>query len=140
MEFYYVWVWLAILFLIIEILTFTFYWLSLAIWAFSVSLFVFINGDKNFSISQALIFVIISSIFAIFAVKYLRPKAAPKPVWLDNYIWTYHKLEKVWNDFKLKIDWVDYLIDDDCINDDFSVWKKIKILSHKSWSFMVELV
>lgn len=140
MELYYIWFWLGIMFLIVEILTFTFYWLSLAIASFVVASMVYLNSDKNFTIMQALVFVIIATSFAIFAVKYLRPKKQVIPVWRDSYIWKVYKLEKVWDDWKIKIDWVDYLVDDDSVVVDFWVWKKVKILSHNSGSFKVELV
>lgn len=140
MELYYIWFWVWIIFLIVEILTVTFYWLSLALASFIVASIVYLNWDNNFTIFQSIVFVITSIIFALIFTKFLRPKKVAQVFGLDNYIWTYHKLEKIWNDWKLKIDWVDYLIDDDCINDTFSVWKKIKIISHKSWSFVVEIV
>jgi len=140
MELYYIWFWVWIIFLIVEILTFTFYWLSLAFASFVVSFMVYINWDTNFTILQSIVFVFISIVFALLFTKFLRPKKSIQLVWLDNYIGTYHKLEKIWNDWKLKIDWVDYLVLDDSVNMDFGVWRKVKIISHKSWSFEVELV
>lgn len=140
MELYYIWFWVWIIFLIVEILTFTFYWLSLALASFIVASIVYLNWDNTFTIFQSIVFVIVSIAFALLFTKFLRPKKIVQLVWLDNYIGTYHKLEKIWNDWKLKIDGVDYLVDDDSINENFSVWKKIKILSHKSWSFVVEIV
>ncbi|MDD4152072.1 MAG: hypothetical protein PHR68_05640 [Candidatus Gracilibacteria bacterium] len=140
MELYYIWFGVGIIFLIVEILTVTFYGLSLALASFIVASIVYLNGDNNFTIFQSIVFVITSIIFALIFTKFLRPKKVAQVFGLDNYIGTYHKLEKIGNDWKLKIDGVDYLIDDDCINDTFSVGKKIKIISHKSGSFVVEIV
>lgn len=140
MELYYIWFWVGIIFLIVEVLTFTFYWLAMAIASFIVALIVYLNWDTSFTIFQSLVFIFIATWFSLFAVKYLRPKKISKAVWLDSYIWANVKLEKVGDDWKIKIDWVDYLIDDDSISDIFEVWKKVKIIGHNSWSFKVELI
>jgi predicted membrane protein len=140
MELSYIWFWAGILFLIVEILTFTFYWLSLALASFLLACMVYSNWDSSFTIMQGLIFVFLSAIFAILFTKYLRPKTKAKSVWLDSYIWSVHKLEKIWDDWKIKIDWVDYLVDDDSIVIDFWVGKKVKLLEHNSGTFKVELV
>lgn len=140
MELSYIWFWIGIVFLIVEILTFTFYWLSLAIWAFFTAILVYFTKDTSINLVQALLFIAISTWFALFATKYLRPKKQVKAVWLDAYIWTTHKLEKIWDDWKIKIDGVDYLVDDESIALEFWVGKKVKVLEHNSWVFKVELV
>ncbi|MDD5213841.1 MAG: hypothetical protein PHG82_05435 [Candidatus Gracilibacteria bacterium] len=140
MELAYIWFGAGILFLIIEILTFTFYGLSLALASFLLACMVYLNGDSSFTIVQGLIFVFLSGIFAILFTKYLRPKTKAKSVGLDVYIGSIHKLEKIGDDWKIKVDGVDYLVDDDSIVVDFGVGKKVKILEHNSGSFKVELV
>ncbi len=112
----------------------------MAIASFIVALIVYLNWDTSFTIFQSLVFIFIATGFSLFAVKYLRPKKISKAVWLDSYIWASVKLEKVGDDWKIKIDWVDYLIDDDSISDIFEIRKKVKIIGHNSWSFKVELI
>lgn len=131
----YFWLAIWILFIIIEMMTVTLYWLSISIWAFLVTAYVYFNHASSVDIIQFIIFVIISTISVFIFPKFFHLSKSNAKIWLEMYVGKTYSLRKVWDDWKLKIDWVDYLIDEDCVNKDFSEWKKVIIDSY-NWTIL----
>jgi len=109
----------GIFFLLLEMLTATFYGLSISISSFILALYVYFTGDATMTIAQGLILVIASAIFAYILPKKLKPHTEAFKTGLDTHIGQSFRLEKVGSDWKVKIDGVDYLVEDDSITPEF---------------------
>lgn len=130
----------GVFFLLIEMLTATFYGLSVSITCFVLAIYIYITGDATLTIAQGIILVVISGTFAYLLPKYLKPNTPDFKSGLDAHIGQKFHLEKVGSDWKVKIDGVDYLIDENSETPDFEVGKKVKIMSHKSGIVTVSVV
>lgn len=116
------WIGAGIVFLIIELVTSAFYGFSLAIAAFVVAAYVFFTHPTAFDAIQWIIFVVIAMLCSYFLPKWLSPKneLLDKPQGLDMYIGEHHRVKKVWEDFKVYLDGVQYFLvsDDEIQNND----------------------
>lgn len=133
------WIGTGIIFLILELITSTFYGFALAIASFIVAMYVFFLGADVFDGIQWLIFAIIAVICSYFFPKWLTPKDPinDKPQGLDIYIGQTHKIRQFWEDFKILLDWVQYLIisDDELENKDL-----VEIVDRRGSLFVVKKV
>ncbi|MDD2891823.1 MAG: hypothetical protein PHQ95_02555 [Candidatus Gracilibacteria bacterium] len=129
---FYIYLASGVFFLLIEMLTATFYGLSVSITCFVLAIYIFITGDTTLTIAQGIILVVISGTFAYLLPKYLKPNTPDFKSGLDAHIGQKFYLEKVGSDWKVKIDGVDYLIDDDSETSEFEVGKKVRLESHSS--------
>lgn len=108
-------------------MTVTLYGLSMSIWAFVVAIYVYFMHLNNLDTIQIVIFALVST-FCIFVFpKFFHLSKWTAKIWIEMYIGKIRTLKKVWNDWKISIDWVDYLINEDSITDDFAEWKKVKV-------------
>lgn len=131
----------GILFLIIEMLTATFYGLAISIASFVLALYVYFTGDTEMTMIHGILLVVLSALLAYFLPKWLSPRNTTGfKSGLDAHIGKSFRLERVGSDWKIKIDGVDYLIDDDSETPDFEVGKKVRLESHRSGVVMVSIL
>jgi len=129
---FYIYLASGVFFLLIEMLTATFYGLSISITCFILALYVYITGDVTITIVQGVILVIISALFAYFLPKWLQPNTPGFKSGLDAHIGKIFHLERIGTDWKVKIDGVDYLIDEVSETPDFEVGKKVRLQGQNS--------
>lgn len=135
-ELLYIWLGIGFGFIIFEMLTVTLYGLSMSIGAFITALYVYFSWEKDISILQIVIFSVISTILVLIFPKFFHiAKNKNAKTGIEVYVWKVYKLKKVQNDWKVEIDWVDYLIDKDCVNENFEIWKKARVDSFE-WSLL----
>lgn len=137
---FYIYLASGVFFLLIEMLTATFYGLSVSVACFVLAVYIYLTGDANMTVIQGLILVMISGVSAYFLPKWLTPHSKPLKSGLDAHIGQSFRLERVGSDWKVKIDGVDYLIDDDSETPDFEVGKKVTLESHNSGILRVSLL
>lgn len=136
---FYIYLASGVFFLLIEMLTATFYGLSVSIASFVLALYVYFSGDTAITIAQGFLLAIVSAVFAYFLPRWLRPNAEVFKSGLDAHIGQSFRLERVGNDWKVKIDGVDYLVDDDSETPDFKEGKKVRLDGHVSGIVKVSL-
>ncbi|MDP2103631.1 MAG: hypothetical protein Q8K26_01770 [Candidatus Gracilibacteria bacterium] len=137
---FYIYLASGIFFLLIEMLTATFYGLAVSVASVLLAVYVYVTGDTTVTVIQGTIFVIVSAISAYFLPKWLQPNTEALKSGLDAHVGKSFRLERVGADWKVKIDGVDYLIDDDSETPEFEIGKKVRLVSHKSGVLKVELV
>lgn len=137
---FYIYLASGVFFLLIEMLTATFYGLSVSVACLVLALYVYLTGDTTMTIIQGLILVVVSGAFAYFLPKWLRPHTKAFKSGLDAHVGQSFRLERVGSDWKVKIDGVDYLIDDDSETPEFESGKKVRIESHKAGILKVSTV
>lgn len=139
---FYLWIAAGITFLIVEMLTGTLYGLSLSIAGFSLAFYVSLTGAKDADILQWVAFAMISAFFCLIFPKMFNSykKENTYKTGLDTAIGNTVVLGKIGEDFKVKIDGVDYLVADSCVTDAFAPKKRVKIIGHVSGQVKVELV
>lgn len=137
---FYIYLASGVFFLLIEMLTATFYGLAVSVASFILAMYVFVTGDITVTVIQWVIFVIFSGFFAYTLPKWLQPNTEALKSGLDAHVGKAFRLERVGNDWKVKIDGVDYLIDDDSETPEFEVGKKVRLESHRAGVLKVELV
>lgn len=137
---FYIYLASGVFFLLIEMLTATFYGLSVSVACFVLAVYVYITGDTTMTVIQGIILVIVSGSFAYFLPRWLTPRTEALKSGLDAHIGQSFRLERVGNDWKVKIDGVDYLIDDDSETPDFAVGKKVRLDSHDGGLLKVSVV
>ncbi|MBB1554277.1 NfeD family protein [Candidatus Gracilibacteria bacterium] len=134
------WIGFGIVFLIVELITATFYGFSLAIAAFVVAIYVAVTGASNVDIVQGAIFAITALVTCYFFPKFFAssPESSDeKPQGLDMYIGERRRVRQVDEDFKVKLDGVEYLVvcDDDLEDKDL-----VEIVDRRGSIFIVEMV
>lgn len=137
---FYIYLASGVFFLLIEMLTATFYGLSVSVACFVLALYIYLTGDTTMTIVQGLILVVVSGAFAYFLPKWLKPHTEAFKSGLDAHIGQSFRLERVGTDWKVKIDGVDYLIDDDSETPEFEAGKKVRLKSHNSGIVQVALL
>ncbi|MDD5376858.1 MAG: NfeD family protein [Candidatus Gracilibacteria bacterium] len=137
---FYIYLASGVFFLLIEMLTATFYGLSVSVACFVLAMYVYMTGDASMTVTQGILLAVISALFAYFLPKWLRPNTPNLKSGLDAHIGQSFRLERVGTDWKVKIDGVDYLIDDDSETPDFEVGKKVRLESHDSGILKVSVV
>ncbi len=137
MEILYIWLAIWIFFIIIEMITVTLYWLSMSIAAFVVAIYVYYTWSNSADVTQIIIFAIISTLCIFIFPKFFHLSKWTAKIWIEAYIGKSYKLKKVWKDWKIEIDGVDYLINDESVTDTFQIWKKVKIISFEGTSLSV---
>lgn len=137
---FYIYLASGVFFLLIEMLTATFYGLSVGIACFILALYVSMTGDTTVTIAQGVILVVISGVLAYFLPKYLKPNTPDFKSGLDAHIGQSFRLERVGSDWKVKIDGVDYLVDEDSETPDFAVGRKVRLESHSAGILKVSVV
>ncbi len=137
---FYVYIAAGVLFLLVEMMTATLYGLSVSIACFVLAFYVYITGDVTMTIIQWLFLAGISASFSVFLPKLLKSNTENLKSGLDAHIWELFRLERVGSDWKVKIDGVDYLIDDDSETPEFEAGKKVRLESHKSGILIVSVV
>ncbi|MDD2566067.1 MAG: hypothetical protein PHZ26_05165 [Candidatus Gracilibacteria bacterium] len=140
MESLYIWLAAGVVFLIIEMMTVTLYGLSMSIAAFVVALYVYLTKAESADITQIIIFVVISTVCIFIFPKFFKLSKGTAKIGIDAYVGRTFKLKKVGNDWKVEIEGVAYLIDDNSVTPDFEEGKKIKVVSYEGTSLNVILV
>ena len=130
------WISVAIGFLIIEMITVTFYGLAISLAGFITALYVYLEGWVEVTITQGVIFATVSFFASSFLPRYLTSQVEEKAQWLDLYLGEKRKVKKVWEDFKVILDWVDYFVDIDGVK----VGDKVKLTSRKGSIFRGEII
>lgn len=136
----YIWLAIGIFFIIIEMMTVTLYGLSMAIWAFIATLYVYFSHANEINLVQIVIFAIISTVCIFIFPKFFHLSKWSAKIWIEMYVGKIFTLKKVWTDWKVAIDGVDYLISDDSVTDSFEVGKKVKVDSCDWISLNVSLI
>lgn len=131
------WIGAVVLFLIMEMLTATFYGLSLALASTIVATYVYFMGEAVFSITQWLIFVLASLLFAYILPKVLVSNTPDVPQWVDKYLGQVRSVKKVGGEWKISLDGVDYAIETD---DEISQGNKVEVIGHGGASMKVKKV
>ena len=137
---FYIYLASGVFFLLIEMLTATFYGLSVSVACFVLALYVYFTGDVAMTIAQGVILVVISGVSAYFLPKWLKPNTEALKSGLDVHIGQLFRLERVGTDWKVKIDGVDYLIDDKSETPEFEVGKKVRFESHNAGILKVSVI
>jgi membrane protein implicated in regulation of membrane protease activity len=109
MNFLYFWVATALVFLIVEFVTATFYGLALSLAAAIVATYVFLSGDTAFTIVQGIVFAVASLVFAYALPKLLNSSEPDMPQGMDRYIWEVRTVKKIWGEYKISLDGVEYV-------------------------------
>jgi membrane protein implicated in regulation of membrane protease activity len=131
-ELFYGWLAIAVLAFIIEMFSGTLFGLSFSFSAFLVAAYVAITGETAVTLVQAGIFAITGALFCfLFPRWFNRPEPGFKQG-LDAAVGKSYPLKKAGDDWKVTIDGVDYLVDDDCVTDAFAAKKKVRVESHDS--------
>ena len=126
----------GIIFLLVEMVTATFYGLSLGIAAFIVALYVWISWDTSLMLLHALLFLSVSALLSYFLPKFLSPEDAPPHQWLDKYLGETRKVKKVWEDFRVVLDGIEYTVEAENI----AAWKTIRLTGRKWLVFQGEIL
>ncbi len=79
------------------------------------------------TVIQGVLLAIISIIFAYLLPNWLKPHSEVLKSGLDNHVGQSFRLERIGSDWKIKVDGVDYLIDDSSETPDFAVGKKVRL-------------
>ncbi len=137
---FYIYIAAGVLFLLIEMMTATLYWLSVSIACFVLALYVYVTGDTTMTVIQWLFLAGISASFSVALPKWLKPNTENLKSGLDAHIGKTFHLERIGSDWKVKIDGVDYLIEDDSETPEFEAGKKVRLESHKSGILNVSVV
>ena len=139
---FYLWVAAGITFLIVEMLTSTLYGLSLSIAGFLLAFYVSIAGVHDANIAQWFAFATISGAFCLIFPRMFNSykKENVYKTGLDASIGATVVLGRVGEDFKVKIDGVDYLVDESCVTDTFAPKKRAKVVGHDAGKVKVELI
>jgi len=140
MDLIYIWLAAWIVFIIIEMMTVTLYWLSMSIAAFIVAFYVYFTKAQSADIKQITIFAIVSTLLIFIFPKFFHLSKWSAKIWIEAYVWKVYKLKKVGNDWKVEIEWVDYLINEDSITESFESWRKVKVDSYEWTSLNVTLI
>lgn len=132
------WIGAGIIFLILELITATFYGFALALSAFAVASYVFVMNPQGLDAMQGMIFVVCAMISSYIFPKILTPKTdADKPQGLDIYIGETRRIRLVGEDFKVKLDGVEYMIISDDEIDDKDL---VKIVDRRGSVFIAEKI
>ena len=137
MELLYWWLAITAIFLIVELITSTFYGLSISFAAGVTAIYVLVSHEASLTVTQWIIFVIASSIFAYILPKMLISSSPDQPQWLSEYIGMTRVVKTVGTELKIVLDGVDYPIEAD---DDVKPSDKVKIVWHKGISLIVKKV
>lgn len=130
----------GVFFLLIEMLTATFYGLSVGVSFFVLALYVYITGDTEMTVVQGIILVVVSALLAYFLPKWISPHAEAFKSGLDAHIGQSFRLERVGTDWKVKIDGVDYLVNEDSVTPDFETGRKVRLDGHSAGVLRVSVV
>lgn len=132
------WIGAGIIFLILELITATFYGFALALSAFVVAAYVFAVNPQGLDAMQGMIFVVCAMISSYVFPKILTPKTdTDKPQGLDIYIGETRRIRLVGEDFKVKLDGVEYMIISD---DDIDDKDLVKIVDRRGSVFIAEKI
>lgn len=131
------WIGFGIIFLIIELVTATFYGLALALAAFGVAIYTAFVPVVEVDITQGVIFVIIAIIASYLFPKFFRAAVGDndRPQGLDMYIGETRRVRLVGEDFKVKLDGVEYLVISD---DDLEDKDLVEIVDRRGSVFIAE--
>lgn len=130
------WIAVGIGFLIIEIITVTFYGLALSLAGFVVAGFVWYTDSTEIAITQGIIFAIVSFFASYYLPGLLTPKGEEKHQGLDIYLGEKRKVKKVWEDFKVVLDGIEYIVDIDGVK----AWDRVEITSRKGSIFYGNII
>lgn len=137
---FYIYLASGVFFLLIEILTATFYGLSVSVACFVLAAYVYMTGDATITVIQGIMLAVVSTVSAYFLPKWLTPHTESLKVGLDVHLGQSFRLERVGADWKVKIDGVDYLVDDDSETPDFEVGKKVRLEGHNAGILRVSVL
>ncbi len=127
---FYLWIAAGITFLLVEMLTSTLYGLSLSIAGFILAFYVSVMGIKDADMIQWIAFAAISACFCLVFPRLFNSykKESVYKTGLDAAIDSVVVLGKVGDDFKVKIDGVDYLVAEDSVTEAFASKKRVRIV------------
>jgi membrane protein implicated in regulation of membrane protease activity len=116
----------GIFFFIVELFTGAFYGLSLSIASFAVAIYIYVSGNNDAHVVQAIIFLIFAGLSTFLAPKIFSSLSPDdegvnlKNNYLDEHLGKIFVIKGKQGSFKIAIDGVDYLIHEDSLSDDFS--------------------
>lgn len=138
---WYVWIIAGIAFILVEFFTFAFYGASLALAAFVTAIYAFSMDERLTTINQTLVFVAMSTLLCIVLPRMVR-RFIPDTVKIgaDRYIGTKATLMRHGTEYKIRLDGVEYLVDSDSLPVDTPAGQEVRIVSHQSGTFRVEVI
>ncbi len=136
-ELFYTWLAIGVVALIVEAVTTAFFALAFALSAFIIAAYVAFSGETAFTLPQAAIFVVTGAVFAFFFPKWFNRRGGGYKQGLDSAVGKTYHLKRVADDWKVAIDGVDYLVDEDCVTEAFAIGVKVRVESHASGSVTV---
>lgn len=135
LDIFYIWIAAGVFFLIIEMMSWTLFWLSMSIASFIVAAYAYFMKDVSIDIIQIVIFTFFSTLLVFIFPKFFHLAWPKAKIWADVYSWKTYKLKKVWEDWKVSIEWVDYLIWSDSVTEGFAVNKVVEVVSN-NWGVL----
>ena len=141
-EAFYFWIAVGIAFLLVEMATATFYGLSLSVAGFILAAYAYTTGVKDVMLLQWVVFAGISAISCLILPKWLNSykKDGGFKTGVDAAIDSIVSLSKAGDDWKVKIDGVDYLVDVGSVTEEFASKKRVRITGHDAGLVKVELI
>jgi membrane protein implicated in regulation of membrane protease activity len=126
---------------IIEIFTGTFYFLALSLAALVVGAYVWLVGDTSITYTQSGIFLIVASVLAYIFPKFFTPNADTdyNNNALDRFVGKSFTLKWTPESYKIAIEWVDYLVDENSVTPAFKKGLKVIMTGHNSSTVLVEV-
>ncbi len=136
------WLALGVFLLMIEMFTGTLYGLSLSIAAFVLAIYVYYTGEMNFTLVQAIILFVLSSVLCYFFPKWFNQseKGDFNGSVLDRAVGSVLPLKESKGIYRVNIEGVDYLVDEDSVTKDFAKGKKAVINSHDGSTVQVSIM
>ncbi len=107
------WIWVGIGFLIIEMITVTFYGLAIALAGFATAWYVWYFWLTEVTIAQGVVFALVTLIASYYLPRILTSQVVEHVQWLDTYLGEKRKIKKVWEDYKVSLDGIEYIVDID---------------------------
>lgn len=138
------WISTGIFFLLIEMFTGTLYGLSLSLAGFILAGYVAFSGDTEFTVIQAVILAVSSAIFSYFFPKWFSSKDKDAAKYsnspIEREIGKTFVLRQSKGVYRISIDGVDYLVDENSVTKDFASGKKVMLDGHTGSTVKVTLL
>jgi membrane protein implicated in regulation of membrane protease activity len=126
---------------IIEMFTGTFYFLALSLAALVVGAYAWFTGDASITYTQAGIFLVVASILAAIFPKFFTPNAQQdyNNNALDRFVDQTFTLRSTPDAYKIAIEGVDYLVDENSITPAMKKGTKVIMTGHNASTVVVKI-